>query len=52
VTMYLVYGRSRLRGSTKKRLPDIPPAAPVAGPTLSGAPVPGEDATQPAAAVR
>jgi iron(III) transport system permease protein len=52
VTMYLVYGRSRRRGSTKKRLRGIPPAAPVAGPTLAGAPVPGEDTTQPAAAVR
>jgi len=52
LTMYLVYGRSSRRGSTKKRLPGIPPAAPAAGPTLAGTPVPGEDTTQPAASVR
>ena len=52
VTMYLVYGRSSRGRSRKKRLPAVPPASPVPGPGLPGAPVSGEDAVQPAAPVR
>jgi iron(III) transport system permease protein len=58
ITMYLVYGRSNRRGSTTKRLPEVPPAAQVpgsmapAGAALPGNSVDGEDSKQPAAPVR